>query len=274
MTPEDQTSLPHTISVLGCGWLGQPLATSLLQYGYSVLGSTTTHEKVQQLKDAGIKPFLIRFAPGLTTDDGAEFFDSQVCVIAIPPALGRIGRTEYFLRMRSICNELTKGRVSKVLLISSTSVYNGRSGEVGEQDANEASELFEGEQIFTNESAFDTTVIRFSGLVGPGRHPSRFLSGKEVAGGNDPVNLIHLTDCVGIIERVIRRNAWGTVFNACALHHPTRKEFYELVCRQKNVPPPVFVPPHDDMPRVVSTARLQRELGYVFAFPDPMKMTY
>ena len=33
------------VSVLGCGWLGMPLAISLLDEGYSVKGSTTTEKK-------------------------------------------------------------------------------------------------------------------------------------------------------------------------------------------------------------------------------------
>lgn len=33
-----------TVSILGCGWLGLPLAEQLLAEGYSVKGSTTRAE--------------------------------------------------------------------------------------------------------------------------------------------------------------------------------------------------------------------------------------
>ncbi len=33
-------------SILGCGWLGKPLAVSLLDEGFNVKGSTTSEEKL------------------------------------------------------------------------------------------------------------------------------------------------------------------------------------------------------------------------------------
>ena len=39
------------VSVLGCGWLGKPLAISLLDEGYSVKGSTTSEDKLELLED-------------------------------------------------------------------------------------------------------------------------------------------------------------------------------------------------------------------------------
>ncbi|RZJ28768.1 MAG: short-chain dehydrogenase, partial [Flavobacterium sp.] len=47
------------ISILGCGWLGLPLAKSLIQKGYSVKGSTTSENKVDVLQANNIDPFVI-----------------------------------------------------------------------------------------------------------------------------------------------------------------------------------------------------------------------
>ena len=47
------------ISILGCGWLGLPLAKSLIAKRRSVNGSTTSENKLQILKDADINPFLV-----------------------------------------------------------------------------------------------------------------------------------------------------------------------------------------------------------------------
>jgi 3-hydroxyisobutyrate dehydrogenase-like beta-hydroxyacid dehydrogenase len=47
------------ISILGCGWLGSPLAKSLLEKGFSVNGSTTSLEKITVLEKAGISAFQI-----------------------------------------------------------------------------------------------------------------------------------------------------------------------------------------------------------------------
>ena len=48
------------IAILGCGWLGLPLATSLLSKGYEVKGSTTSESKLDVLKNAGISTFQIQ----------------------------------------------------------------------------------------------------------------------------------------------------------------------------------------------------------------------
>ncbi len=264
----------ETISILGCGWLGKPLAMTLIQTGYKVLGSTTTEEKLPQLKAAGIDAFSFRFSPGLAGDGAAPFFKSPICIVGIPPAIGKTDPAHFLLKMQAICNEIINGDVSKVIFISSTSVYKGRIGVVEEHDANENSDLFKAEAIFKDQNKFDTTVLRFAGLVGPDRNPSRFLSGRKVSGGNDPVNLIHLADCIRIIQTVLDLDVWGGVLNACSDIHPTRRDFYEFVCSQSNVSLPVFVGPENEAPKIVSNARLRRELGYSFTFPDPMKMTY
>ena len=49
----------ETISLLGCGSLGFPLALDLLNEGYHVKGSTTTASKIYKLKQYGITPYLI-----------------------------------------------------------------------------------------------------------------------------------------------------------------------------------------------------------------------
>ena len=46
----------RNVSILGCGWLGKPLAISLLDDGYSLKGSTTKEEKLALLEDNNIHP--------------------------------------------------------------------------------------------------------------------------------------------------------------------------------------------------------------------------
>ena len=48
------------ISILGCGWLGLPLAKKLIENGYEVKGSTTSESKLELLKNAGISPYQIK----------------------------------------------------------------------------------------------------------------------------------------------------------------------------------------------------------------------
>ena len=40
----------RNVGILGCGWLGTPLATSFLDVGFKVKGSTTSVEKIDTLE--------------------------------------------------------------------------------------------------------------------------------------------------------------------------------------------------------------------------------
>ena len=51
--------MKKNISVFGCGWLGEPLAVSLIQKSFSVNGSTTSEPKIPVLASKGINPFLL-----------------------------------------------------------------------------------------------------------------------------------------------------------------------------------------------------------------------
>ena len=47
---EAYMSQKDEISIMGCGWLGLPLAAQLVKAGYNVKGSTTTPEKLEVLQ--------------------------------------------------------------------------------------------------------------------------------------------------------------------------------------------------------------------------------
>ena len=52
-----------TVSVLGCGWLGAPLGSYLVEKGLEVKGSTTKAGKMRLIGLDGIDPYLIKLQP-------------------------------------------------------------------------------------------------------------------------------------------------------------------------------------------------------------------
>ncbi|HLT75535.1 MAG TPA: SDR family oxidoreductase [Ohtaekwangia sp.] len=259
------------ISILGCGWLGKPLAVSLLASGHSVKGSTTHKEKLEVLAQAGIEPYLIDLS---TVIDAGDFLTCDYLIVSVPPKR-KTGDEETFAshiaRAVDLCR---KGNVSTVIFLSATSVYYGRTGGVTEEHADPSSAFFRAERLFLDEPSFDTVVIRFAGLVGPLRHPGRFLSGKTITGADDPVNLIHQRDCIGIIEQIIKRNVQRGVYNACSNGHPAREKFYLRACGLIGLERPVFVEPRTTDARYVISDKLRQELEYTFVYDDPMSMDF
>lgn len=266
------------ISVLGCGWLGMPLATQLVGHGYRVKGSTTREEKLEQIRQAGITPYLINLAaPDLDSQQLAEFLETDTLVLNIPPKLRSDGGESYLHQLRILHKALQQSPVSRVLFVSSTSVYLDLNRVVTEEDTAFTEEqdpgnmLLQAERLFSESADWVCTVVRFSGLVGGSRQPGRFMAGKKnLPNGDAPVNLIHLDDCMLILQRIMEQEKWGQVYNACADGHPSRREFYQAAALALGLEPPTFADMEETHFKLISSQKLKEDLAYVFTHPDPM----
>ncbi len=183
----------NKISILGCGWLGLPLAEFLISKGFSVKGSTTNHSKLSLLSSKNIHPFLLELNPAIKGDRIKEFFDTEILIIDIPPGGGEDKINYHPKQVESILDEVQGSSASKVIFISSTSVYGNVNREVieidelkPEKESGKALMLVE-DMLFADDS-FEKTIIRFAGLLDDDRNPVKFFAGrKNIPGGNIPV---------------------------------------------------------------------------------------
>ena len=259
---------------MGCGWLGKPLGKFLADAGWKVLGSTTRAENLPILRDHRIHPYLIKFTPAARGEYIEDFFSSDVLIIAMPPRTKHDSGLMFLDTMESTIKCIGLGSVRKVIFISSTSVYPDCDRVVTENDADSNTVLARAEQKLRAVDGLKVSVLRFGGLVGPGRHPGRFLSGKTAECGGNPVNMIHQEDCIRIIERILKDEVWGVTLSACADRHPSKSDYYSAACAQLNVPAPVFTSDGTAALKIVDNTKLKQVLRYEFVFPDPMTMTY
>jgi nucleoside-diphosphate-sugar epimerase len=237
-----------TISILGCGWYGLAVAKNLVSQGYTVKGSTTSEIKLDLLAHHGILPFLINFDAEGGNYDGT-FFESEVLIISLPPKRNLGQHKEYPEKINRIVQAARQsGMVSKILMISSTSVYADVNREVGQSelpvpDTESGLSILEAEQIIKSFDFFRSTVLRFGGLIGPGRNLAKFFSGKrDIANGLAPVNLLHLDDCIKLTLHILKVDAFGYTFNICSPDHPTRMEMYTNAASVSGMEPPNFLP--------------------------------
>ncbi|MCC6599060.1 MAG: SDR family NAD(P)-dependent oxidoreductase [Crocinitomicaceae bacterium] len=255
-----------TVTIIGCGWLGLPLGKVLAAREYSVKGTTTTPEKITVLAEAGILPYLANFNNDISESTWMHITHSEEIVVTLPYSAKKSG-TENILLFSRLAKTLAFEEIQRVVLISSTSVYPYYLPLCSEEDADPQHPLVQCERIFL-EAIPSCCILRFGGLIGPGRHPGKFFSGKKnISSPDAPVNLIHLNDCIEIIIEVLDRKSEG-VFNACAPSHPTRGEFYTTASKSLGLEPPVFSTENNGMGRTVSCNRLNDELGYVFKHED------
>ncbi len=257
------------ISILGCGWLGLPLAKKFLEAEHSVKGSTTSRVKLINLQKEGIIPYHINLLPdGILGDLTAFLSDAEVLVIDIPPGLKKDPEADFVGRIKNLKTYIEKSAVKNTIFISSTSVYEDRAdfpiyteNDVPTQNF----QLHKAEQILNGNKDFQNTVIRFGGLWGPGRHPVKYLAGKkDIKDPDAPVNLIHQDDCIGIIEEVIAQGFWGETINAVYPNHPSKKEYYTNQAKKLNLDPPFFDKSTASKGKIIKSVKLQEKLQYKF----------
>jgi len=237
--------LNKEISILGCGWYGFALAQQLVKKGYKVKGSTTTPEKLGYLRQSGINPYLIRFTEEDDCPDPV-FFDCSVLIICIPPKRNTTEQHTFSSKIERISAAASQHKVADIIFISSTSVYGDNQGEINEltfpiPETDSGKVILSAELTLQNNSDFRTTIIRFGGLIGPGRDPGRFFAGKTaIPNGKAPVNLIHLSDCIGLTLSIIEQGAFGYTYNACSTDHPSRVDFYTAAAIKSGLDKPEF----------------------------------
>ena len=267
------------ISILGCGWLGFPLAESLLAKGSSVKGSTTSENKLHIFKNAGIDPFLVTLESESISESINDFLaESEILIIDIPPKLrNENSDTEkkvFVEKIKNLIPFIEKSTVQKVLFVSSTSVYGDANNLITEEtipnpDTESGKQLLTAEKLLQENPNFATTILRFGGLIGEDRHPVKFLAGKENLENPDaPVNLIHQKDCIAIIEEIINQSKWNEVFNAVAPFHPTREEYYTKKAIERGLIEPKFNSEKSDIKKIISSEKIKDLLDYKFDIPN------
>ncbi|MES2812263.1 MAG: NAD-dependent epimerase/dehydratase family protein [Bacteroidota bacterium] len=259
-----------TISILGCGWLGFPLAKRHIEKGFSVKGSTTSIEKLHVLEVDKIQPFLIDLTEEKVKGNVFDFLsNSEILIIDIPPKLRGEHKENFVQKIQNIIPFVEEAKVKKVLFVSSTSVYGEDNAIVTEETnpnpiTESGKQLLEVEKILQNNSNFKTTVLRFGGLIGPNRQPIKHLSGREnIENPNAPINLIHQLDCIEIIEKIILRNIFGETFNAVAPFHPSRKEYYTQKAIELNLDLPKFKE-GDEKGKIIDSSKIISILSHSF----------
>jgi nucleoside-diphosphate-sugar epimerase len=276
------------ISILGCGWLGLPLAKKLIEKGNSVNGSTTSENKLSILEDAGINPFLVILSDPEASGEGAledenvstiNIFlaESEILIIDIPPKLRAntdFSRKIFVAKIETLIPFIEKSTIKKVLFVSSTSVYGDQNDLIIEEtipnpETESGKQLLLAEAILQKNQNFETTILRFGGLIGEDRHPVKFLAGKENLENPDaPVNLIRQNDCINIIEEIINQSKWNEVFNAVAPFHPTRKDYYTQKAKEQNLILPKFSTEKSNIKKIISSEKIENILKYEFKLDE------
>ena len=277
------------ISILGCGWLGLPLAEALMEKGFLVKGSTTSSEKLSVIESLGIQPYLLALESNNVSGDIETFLQgSETLIIDIPPKLRGNSNENFVGKIATLIPFIEKSKIQNVLFVSSTSVYGDTSSFDCAQDdtlsvteetktcpeTESGRQLVAVEQLLQTNIHFKTTILRFGGLIGEDRHPIRFLAGrKNLENPKAPINLIHQTDCIGIIMTILRQAQndkweWNETFNAVAPFHPSREQYYTQKAIDLGLDLPEFNVESPTFGKTILSTKVENVLGYTFSKPN------
>lgn len=273
--PFSPATTGSTVAVLGCGWLGLPLAQALQTQGHRVVGTTTTPEQLPVLEAAGIEPHLLQLGPDFSAADEARLTallrQATTLVLNVPPRAAIAGG--YPQLLRPVHRAVAAARLKAVLFVSTTGVYPDEPRLMREQDAvstrDAASDVLRTEGHFVPRyGQWQSTVVRLGGLIGPDRAPGRFLVGRrDLTQGDAPVNLLHLFDAVGVLSAIITHGIWGYTLNVCAQSHPARRAFYPAAAAYLELTSPTFRPEFDSG-KTIDSSLLRSVVPYQFQYDD------
>lgn len=270
-----------TISIIGLGWIGEPLGILLREKSFQVLGSTTSEEKRKRLSSNGLE--VVRFSLN-PHPEGLSFhtlFQSEILVVNIPPRT-RSGNGEFHLeQLKYLRSLIDSSSIKKVIFVSSTGIYP--ESPIEEKYAEDFpltfenagnGILFRAENMLEKDRNYDLTIVRFGGLMGKDRIPGKYFSGKENVAGHTRVNFIHQNDAVRILTWIIEKDLWNQTFNGVAPTHPLRNEIYEKNAVELGIAPPAsYQNELEGMDRLIDSRKIL-ETGFEFEFPDPMGFSY
>ena len=285
MSDKDSKVEKKQISILGCGWLGFPLAQRLLSLHstWEVNGSTTSMTKMNAFVQKGILAYMLPLDPEFMTKEGLDtFFDVDTLLISLPPRLTKNEPGFYVKQMEAIISEIDQSKIRDIIFISSTGIYPELNRIVVEEDVKTPEEsaspdIVAAENILTAlRPQRNVTILRLGGLLGYNRIPGKYVQGqKDMITGSIPVNYIHRDDAAEMIIQVIETGAINETFNVVAPVHTTRREVYETSCAQFGWETPTFAEPaaKPDF-KVISGEKFDQHYKYAFKFPDPLQFYY
>lgn len=265
--------MPNSVAIIGCGWLGHALAKRLLNEKYRVIVTTQSEEKKLKLANEDIDAELLSLPISEPKSLALNAFNCTTLIIAITPQI-RQGRRDYPEKVAQLREMAELGKVKRIILLSTTAIYNGLSGLVDEQAildlSTEKVAIVNDAENAAREFSCETVILRLAGLVGPDRHPGRFLQGKKVL--SEPqayINLIHQDDVVGVLMTIIAEQNVSGTFNAVSATETCKEHYYQAAASALNLPIPEFsFESSKGVGKRIGGAKLRDHFNYQFIHDD------
>ncbi|HUD48613.1 MAG TPA: SDR family oxidoreductase [Candidatus Baltobacteraceae bacterium] len=275
------------VLIVGCGYVGLPLAAELARAGHEVFGVNRSPEKAAELRALGIEPLTADITKLAAPDGLPQRLDWVVNTVS-----SNKGGLEDYQRIflegtHHLVDWLVAMPLRKYVHAGSTSVYAQTDGSLVKETspAQPTTEmglvLAETEQALLRafrDRKFPSVLLRMAGIYGPGRGHLflKYLKDEARIAGNGLrlLNMIHRDDVVGAIIAALKNGRPGEIYNVVDDEPVPQIHFFRWLSETlgKNMPPFSEDESGAGRKRVlthkkVSNRRLRMELGCPLRYP-------
>jgi nucleoside-diphosphate-sugar epimerase len=243
------------ILIIGCGYAGKPLGELLARQGHTVFGVRRTSSEDSDLRSRGINPIHADITNFSELEKLLPACDAVVNLVSSSKGGVDEYRRVYLDGTRNLLGWLrgtNPGSRFRYLYTSSTSVYAQADGSwVTEESSTEPNSptskiLIETERELLAARAkhnFPATVLRVSGIYGPGRGHlfKQFLRGEATLrdGGRGWINMIHVTDLAAAIAHLLSLTALPSpIYNVTDNEPVTQRDYFTWLAEKLDRPLP------------------------------------
>ncbi|WP_373035610.1 hypothetical protein [Sulfurimonas sp.] len=223
-----------SVGIIGCGWLGKPLAKILA------------------------KNFKVECFSREKTAEDSLFWQSDTIIIAINT------KDNYLQTLQKIAR-LASER-SNIILMSSISVYREFDTEIDESVTITKTGLQKEAEELILSLRDNVVILRLGGLMDDDRISGKWKKVSTFSDGE--VNYIHRDDVINITKKIIEDEVVNGVFNLVAPQHPLRSKVHKKNSEKFGFELGSF---EGRTNRVVLSDAVVKKLGYTFLHPDPLE---
>ena len=234
-------------AILGCGYVGQAVATLWRQQGLTVTATTTRPERLEALRRVADRALVVR------GDDGAAVANllagQQVLLICVGAGRQANYEATYLNTAKTVVNALAQAPdLQQIIFTSTYSVYGNYGGAWAREDSpaqpatDNGKMMLETEQVLLSAATAQrrVCVFRLGGIYGPGRELAKIYgrsAGTTRPGtGEEASNWIHLEDIVGAIDWAQSHHLNG-LYNLVQDEIPTVRDLIDRVCQAHHLAP-------------------------------------
>lgn len=263
--------------IVGCGYLGERLASRWVSAGSRVWGLVRTPSRLARLAAAGVEPIVADVASPLPREVLPEV-DTVVWAVGFDRSAGRSYREVHVDGLRRLLDALAGN--PRLIFVSSTGVWGRVDGQRVDEstlphpDREAGHVLLEAETLLGGHPLGPGTALRLAGIYGPGRLPriDDLRSGRPLQADPDSwLNLIHVDDAAAVVMAVADHAGPGPLYVVSDGRPVRRRDFYARLADLVGSPPPNWTPPAADArggDKRIDPRRLFAEIGPALSHPD------